>query len=60
MNPILDSVLTGFHSMVEFLLAVGLNPQELTDMLSEAVNSRRKDLVRLLIDHGADVRSVTL
>ena len=44
--------------MVEVFLAVRLKPQELTDMLCEAVNLRPKDLVKLLIDHGADVRSV--
>jgi hypothetical protein len=58
-SPILDSVRTGFHSTVEVFLAVGLRSQELSEMLSESVRSRREDLVRLLIDHGADVLSVS-
>jgi hypothetical protein len=43
-NPILDSVRTGFHSMVEVFLSVGLKSQELSEMLSEAVRSHREDL----------------
>jgi hypothetical protein len=49
-NPILDSVHTGFHSMVGVFLSAGLKSQELSEMLSEAVRSH---LVSLLIEHWA-------
>jgi hypothetical protein len=48
----------GFHSMVEGFLSAGVDSTELTEMLSEAVSSHRGDLVNLLLDHGADVRSL--
>jgi hypothetical protein len=57
-NPILDSVLTGFHSMVEVFLNAGLSSSELTELLAEALRSQREDLVRLLIEHGVDVQTV--
>jgi hypothetical protein len=52
-SPILDSVHTGFHSMVEAFLSAGLKSQELSEMLSEAVRSHCEDLVSLLIEHWA-------
>jgi hypothetical protein len=57
-NPILESVQVGFHSVVEVFLSAGLKSQALTELLAEAVGIHREDLVRLLIDHGVDVRSV--
>jgi hypothetical protein len=53
-NPILESVRTGFHSMVEVFLTAGLTPAERNELLSEAVGARREDMVELLIEHGAD------
>jgi hypothetical protein len=51
-NPILDGVHIGFHGMVEAFLLAGLNPEELTDVLSEGVNAHHEDLVKLLIDQA--------
>ncbi len=51
-NPIVESVSTGFGSMVEVFLSAGLKFQELSEMLSEAVCTHREDLSRLLIDCG--------
>jgi hypothetical protein len=53
-NPILESVRIGFHSMVEVFLAAGLTPGERNELLSEAVCARREDMVKLLIACGAD------
>ena len=44
-NPILESVRIGFHSMVKVFLAAGLISAERNELLSEAVRARREDLV---------------
>jgi hypothetical protein len=43
--------------MAEVFLSAGLCSSELTELLAEAVRGQREDLVRILIDHGADVRT---
>jgi len=51
---------TGFHSLVE-LIAKHDDSQSAKDAaLAGAVSSRRLDLVKLLLAHGADIKSVPL
>jgi hypothetical protein len=57
-NPMLESVRTGFHSIVEGFLAAGLTPAERNELLSEAVGAGREDPVELLIEHGLTTDAV--
>ena len=57
-SPLSIAVEMGFHSLVE-LLARNESSQEIKNKaLSDAISTKRLDLVELLIAHGAQVRSV--
>lgn len=58
--PLLTAVETGFHSLVE-LLARNQPQQELKDRaLAQAVQNRRLDMIEVLVEHGANIRSIPL
>jgi hypothetical protein len=54
------AVETGFHSVVELTAKHEASEAARKAALSEAVSSRRLDLVELLLANGADIRSVPL
>ena len=57
-NPLRFSVETGFQSMVEIFLHCHLLQNELDEMLWEAVQTHREDLVRMILERGGSVRSM--
>jgi len=57
-SPLRVAVDTGFHSMVELLLRAGIDAEEKDYMLDRAVCDANLDLIKLLVDHGADLHSV--
>jgi hypothetical protein len=59
--PLQVAIDTGFHSMVQILLEAGalLNEPSYCP-LEHALSKRRLDMVKLLVEHGADVRSVDM
>ncbi len=56
-SPLQVSISTGFHSLVELLARHTHDQSLLNAALRDAVESRRLDLVELIVDHGADIRS---
>lgn len=60
-NPLRVAMDKGFHSLVQVLLEAGASSREGNyDALEHAVSMRRPDLASLLIDHGADVGTVSM
>jgi hypothetical protein len=57
-SPLRMSIGRGFHSLVEVLLQAGISQDEKDDALALAVSERDVDLVELLAQYGADVRSI--
>jgi hypothetical protein len=57
-RPFRVAVETGFHSLVEVLLKAGVGQDEKDYGLSQAISHRRLDLIELLAEHGADLRTV--
>lgn len=58
-NVLNEAVATGFHSMVEVLLdRAQWHPDHLATALTTALDLRRGDLARLLLDRGAPVSAV--
>ena len=53
------AVETGFHSMVELLAKRSDEPVK-NAALAQAVSAHRLDLVELLVQHGADINSISL
>ncbi|HEY5743105.1 MAG TPA: hypothetical protein VIS99_11245 [Terrimicrobiaceae bacterium] len=51
---------TGFHSLIEVLLRAGVDQDEKDWAISDAISSRRLDLIELLAEYGANPRSVSL
>jgi hypothetical protein len=59
-TPLLTAIDTGFHSLVE-LLARNESRQEQKDRaLREAVESKRLDLIEVLVENGARIQAVPL
>jgi hypothetical protein len=51
----------GFHSLVQVLLEGGANIQDGSyNALEQALTNRRLDLIRLLVEYGADINSVEM
>jgi len=59
-TPLQIAVDIGFHSLVELLASHERNAGDLNRALSDAVALRSLDAVNLLLEHGADLRSVPL
>jgi Ankyrin repeats (3 copies) len=61
-SPLGVAMESGFHSLVELLVKHGAEPVEPYgyDALRDAIRKNRLDLVGLLVDNGADVRSVSM
>jgi ankyrin repeat protein len=60
-SPLEVAMDLGFHSLVQVLLDGGADLNEPRYWpLDHALNNRRLDLVKLLIEHGADIRSVSM
>lgn len=59
-TPLTSALATGFHSMVELLLAHCLEDENINILLLKALDQRRLDLVQLLYQHGAEPHIVPL
>lgn len=61
-RPVQWAIDLGFHSLVEVLLKAGteLDEGDRYSALHHALREKRLDLVQLLMDHGADVKSVDM
>lgn len=60
-SPLEVAMELGFHSLVKVLLAGGADMNEPRYFpLDHALDKRRLDLVQLLVEHGADIRSVSM
>ena len=59
--PLQVSIDKGFHSLVQVLLESGAIVQDGSfNALELALGNRRLDLIKLLVEHGADVQSVDM
>ena len=59
--PLQVSIDKGFHSLVQVLLESGAIIQDGSlNALDQALSNRRLDLIKLLVENGADVRSVDM
>ena len=61
-SPLQWAIDLGFHSLVVVLLKAGveLNEGDRYSALQHALREKRLDLLQLLMDHGADVKSVDM
>ena len=60
-SPLEVAIDSGFHSLVQVLLEGGaIIKDKKYNALLHAVNNKRLDLVDLLIQHGADLKSITM
>ena len=60
-SPLEIAINLGFHSLVQVLLMGGADINEPRYCpLDDALYKRRLDLVKLLIEHGADIHSVSM
>ena len=57
-SPFEIAVDTGFHSMVELLLQQGVDKEERNYMLERAVGDGNFELIKLLVEYGADPKCV--
>lgn len=59
--PLQVSIDKGFHSLVQVLLESGANVRDGSfNALELALGNRRLDLIKLLVEHGVDARSVDM
>ena len=59
--PLEMSIERGFHSLVQVLLEGGASTKEYYySALEHALEKRRLDIVKLLVEHGADIHSVNM
>jgi hypothetical protein len=58
-SPIDIAVEIGFHSMVEVLLEAGVDQEAKDGLLGEAVWRGNFDLIKLFVEHGANIHAVT-
>ena len=59
--PLEIAISCGFHSLVQVLLEGGAAIEEPRySALEQALSNRRLDLVKLLVEHGADIHSVDM
>src|SRR5579884_2736262 len=59
-TPLLTAIETGFHSLVELLARNELQPDQKNKALAKAVQIRRLDMIQVLVEYGANIRSVPL
>lgn len=60
-RPLWVAIELGFHSLVQVLVEGGAEIEEPDySALHHALGKRRLDLIRLLVEHGADIHSVTM
>jgi len=60
-SPLKIAIDKGFHSLTEILLDAGaIIKDDAYNALQHALDSRRFDLIKLLIEHGADIKSVDM
>lgn len=52
------SISRGFHSLVETFLQAGISQEERNEALARAVSERNVDLVQLLAQYGADIKTI--
>jgi ankyrin repeat protein len=57
-SPLRTAVEIGFHSMVEVLLQAGVEQDEKDYMLNQAVWNNKFELIKLLVDYGANINEV--
>jgi hypothetical protein len=53
-SPLRVAVETGFHSMIEILLRIETDRDEKNHLLRRAVWNNKLELIKLLVEHGAD------
>ncbi len=58
-SPLEIALDTGFHSMVELLLQQGIDQEERNYMLERAVGNGKFEIIKLLVDYGADPKCVS-
>ncbi len=54
-RPLYIAIESGFHSLVELLTRHEQSQEVKNRGLSEALSKKRLDLIRLLVDHGAEI-----
>ena len=59
-SPFRVAVETGFHSMIELLLQQGVDAEERDYMLQRAVGNGNFEVIKLLVDYGANIHAVDL
>jgi len=57
-SPLRVAVKSGFHSMIELLLRLGVEQTELNYMLNHAVWDGDFEVIQLLVEYGADIQAV--
>lgn len=57
-SPLRVAVETGFHSMIEILLRIENDQGEKNHLLRRAVWNNKLELIKLLVEYGADTHSV--
>lgn len=57
-SPLRVAVETGFHSMIEILLRIETDQDEKNHLLRRAVRNNKLELIKLLVEHGADIHEV--
>jgi hypothetical protein len=57
-SPLRVAVETGFHSMIEILLRIETDQDEKNHLLRRAVWNNKLELIKLLVEHGADLHGV--
>lgn len=57
-SPLEVAVETGFHSMVELFLQQGVDQDERDWLLQKVVDASNFELIKLLVEYGADPKSV--
>jgi hypothetical protein len=58
-TPLSVALKTGFHSLVELLLRHEEDQRTKNNVLRQAVEARRHDIVELAVAHGADTSAVS-
>jgi hypothetical protein len=61
-SPLETAIERGFHSLIEVLLRAGavIEPEGVDSPMNKALQLRRLDIVKLLVEHGFDPRTVDM
>lgn len=60
-TPLEVAIDKGFHSLVQILLEAGaVISDDRYNALDQAISERRLDIIKLLVEHGADVHSIDM